>query len=162
MALDHFSTHYQFEDWKIKFDGMFAAKLFGSEKVILVKPQTYMNLSGSCVAKFKLFFKVSEDDIDPKSIMDSNNKKRSLRDRPLIGINLLEDFPSYALDKKVLKNGKIYDPGRGRTFKSNLYLLDDGTLKVEGCLMGICDHEIWQPLVVTINEDGTRTAEPMN
>ena len=80
----------------------------------------------------------------------------------MIGINLLEDFPSYALDKKVLKNGKIYDPGRGRTFKSNLYLLDDGTLKVEGCLMGICDHEIWQPLVVTSNEDGTRTAEPMN
>ena len=63
MALDHFSTHYQFEDWKIKFDGMFVAKLFGSEKIILVKPQTYMNLSGSCVAKFKLFFKVSEDDI---------------------------------------------------------------------------------------------------
>ena len=56
MALDHFSTHYQFEDWKNKFDGMFAAKLFGSEKIILVKPQTYMNLSGSCVAKFKLFF----------------------------------------------------------------------------------------------------------
>ena len=102
-----------------------------------------------------------DDDIDPKSIMDSNNKKRSLRDRPLIGINLLEEFPSNALGKKVLKNGKIYDPGRGRVFKSNLYLLDDGTLKVEGCLMGICDHEIWQPLVVTINEDGTRTAEPL-
>ena len=65
-----------------------------------------------------------------------------------------------ALGKKVLKDGKIYDPGRGRVFKSNLYLLDDGTLKVEGCFMGICDHEIWQPLVVTINEDGTRTAEP--
>ena len=102
-----------------------------------------------------------DDGIDPKSIMDSNNKKRSLRDRPLIGINLLEEFPSNALGKKVLKNGKIYDPGRGRVFKSNLYLLDDGTLKVEGCLMGICDHEIWQPLVVTINEDGTRTAEPL-
>ena len=102
-----------------------------------------------------------DDDIDPKSITDSNNKKRSLRDRPLIGINLLEEFPSNALGKKVLKNGKIYDPGRGRVFKSNLYLLDDGTLKVEGCLMGICDHEIWQPLVVTINEDGTRTAEPL-
>ena len=102
-----------------------------------------------------------DDDVDPKSIMDSNNKKRSLRDRPLIGINLLEEFPSNALGKTVLKNGKIYDPGRGRVFKSNLYLLDDGTLKVEGCLMGICDHEIWQPLVVTINEDGTRTAEPL-
>ena len=62
---------------------------------------------------------------------------------------------------RILKNGKIYDPGRGRVFKSNLYLLDDGTLKVEGCLISICDHEIWQPLVVTINEDGTRTAEPL-
>ena len=102
-----------------------------------------------------------DDDIDPKSIMDSNNKKRSLRDRPLIGINLLEEFPSNASDKKVLKDGKIYDPGRGRVFKSNLYLLDDGTLKVEGCFMGICGHEVWQPLVVTINEDGTRTAEPL-
>ena len=102
-----------------------------------------------------------DDDTDPKSIKDSNNKKRSLRDRPLIGINLLEDFPSSALGMKVLKNGKIYDPGRGRVFKSNLYLLDDGTLKVEGCLISICDHEIWQPLVVTINEDGTRTAETL-
>ena len=63
MALDDLYTHYQFEDWKIKLDGMFAAKLFGSEKIILVKPQTFMNLSGSCVAKFKLFFKISEDDI---------------------------------------------------------------------------------------------------
>jgi len=103
-----------------------------------------------------------DDDIDPKSIKDSNNKKRSLRSRPLIGVNLLKEFPSYTLDKNELKNGKIYDPGRGRIFKSNLYLLDDGTLKVEGCLMGICDHEIWQPLVVTVNADGTRSAEPLN
>ena len=91
--------------------------------------------------------------------MDSNNK-RSLRDRPLIGINLLEDFPSSALGMKVLKNGKIMIQAEA-VFKSNLYLLDDGTLKVEGCLISICDHEIWQPLVVTINEDGTRTAEPL-
>ena len=63
MALDSLSRHYQFENWKSKFDGMFAAKLFGSEKIILIKPQTYMNLSGSCIGKFKLFFKVSENDI---------------------------------------------------------------------------------------------------
>jgi len=63
MALDSLSAHYQFEDWKSKLEGKFAAKLFGSEKIILVKPQTYMNLSGFCVAKFKHFFKVSEDDI---------------------------------------------------------------------------------------------------
>ena len=63
MALDSLSTHYQFEYWKSKFDGMFSSKLFGSEKIILVKPQTYMNLSGFCVAKFKQFFKINDDDI---------------------------------------------------------------------------------------------------
>jgi len=63
MALDCLSAHFQFEDWKSKLEGKFAAKLFGSEKIILVKPQTYMNMSGICVVKFKQFFKVSEDDI---------------------------------------------------------------------------------------------------
>ena len=62
-TLDGLSKQYEFETWKSKFDGMFASKLLGSEKIILVKPQTYMNLSGSCIAKFKLFFKVSEEDI---------------------------------------------------------------------------------------------------
>jgi PTH1 family peptidyl-tRNA hydrolase len=63
IALDSLSIYYQFEAWKTKLYGMFTTKLFGSEKIILVKPQTYMNLSGFCVAKFKHFFKVHEDDI---------------------------------------------------------------------------------------------------
>ena len=63
MALDSLSAHYQFEHWKSKFDGMFSSKVLGSEKIILVKPQTYMNLSGFCVAKFKQFYKVNNDDI---------------------------------------------------------------------------------------------------
>ena len=44
---------------------------------------------------------------------------------------------------KMLTNGKIYDPGRGRIFKSNLYILDNGNLKVEGCFLRICGHEEW-------------------
>ena len=64
MALDSLSEHYHFEAWKSKLDGLFATKLFfGSEKIILVKPQTFMNLSGICVAKFKQFFKISEKNI---------------------------------------------------------------------------------------------------
>ena len=50
---------------------MFATMSFGSEKFVLVKPQTFMNLSGICVAKFKKFFKITAcnifviyDDID--------------------------------------------------------------------------------------------------
>ena len=65
------SKHFKFEDWRSKLDGIFATKSFGSEKIILVKPQNFMNLSGICVAKFKNFFKINEcnifviyDDID--------------------------------------------------------------------------------------------------
>ena len=63
MVLDSLHAHYKFENWKSKFDGMYASKRFGSEKIILVKPQTYMNLSGFCVAKFKQSFKVDDGDI---------------------------------------------------------------------------------------------------
>ena len=97
--------------------------------------------------------------VDPKSILDSNNKDESLRSRPLIGINLLEGFSYPQKNKKHLKNGKIYDPGRGRIFKSNLSILDNGNLKVEGCLLLVCGHEEWQALEIIFNEDGTKTAE---
>ena len=63
MVLDSLHAHYKFENWKSKFDGIYASKHFGSEKIILVKPQTYMNLSGFCVAKFMQFFKVDDVDI---------------------------------------------------------------------------------------------------
>ena len=63
MALDNLSAHYLFEDWRTKLSGLFATTSLGSEKIILVKPQTFMNLSGSCVAKFKQFFKINVADI---------------------------------------------------------------------------------------------------
>ena len=63
MALDNLSAHYLFEDWRTKLGGLFATASLGSEKTILVKPQTFMNLSGICVAKFKQFFKIKVADI---------------------------------------------------------------------------------------------------
>tara|TARA_B100000965_G_scaffold386534_1_gene388888 strand:- start:303 stop:752 length:450 start_codon:yes stop_codon:yes gene_type:complete len=87
-----------------------------------------------------------EDKDGFKLKVDSNNRNKSLRKRPLIGINLLQDFPYPDPNRKVLRNGKIYDPGRGRVFKSNLYILDNGNLKVEGCFLGICGHEEWSRL----------------
>ena len=99
-----------------------------------------------------------EDDIDPKSVLDKNNKNKSLRERSLVGIDLLSEFQINIEDQKNFKGGKIYDPRSGNTYKSNLYLNQDGLLKVEGCLAFICDGEEWQPLIVKINEDGSREA----
>ena len=98
-----------------------------------------------------------EDGVDPESILDTNNKDKSQRNRSIKGINLISGF-KYVSGLKEYKGGKIYDPGRGRVFKSNIYLLDNKNLKVEGCLMRLCGNEQWKPLTVTIDSDGSRNA----
>ena len=100
----------------------------------------------------------AEEGVDPESILDENNKDKSKRERPIVGINILSDFSIAKSDQKIFKGGKFYDPRSGNTYKSNLYLNDNGTLKVEGCLAFICDGEEWQPLIVKIKEDGTKEA----
>ena len=99
-----------------------------------------------------------EEGPDPKLILDENNKNRSLRSRTIVGINVLSGFLIKDSEQREFKNGRIYDPRRGREFKSSIYLKEDGNLKVEGCLAFICDDEEWLPLVVTIKDDGTKEA----
>lgn len=48
---------------KEKFNGLYGEGLVNGEKVLLVKPLSYMNLSGSVVSKFAAFYKVSVQDI---------------------------------------------------------------------------------------------------
>ena len=99
-----------------------------------------------------------EDGVDPESVLDENNKDKSLRKRSIIGIDLLSEFEIKNKDQKTFKGGRIYDPRSGNSYKSNLYLNDNGILKVEGCLAFMCDGEEWQPLIVKFNEDGTKEA----
>ena len=99
-----------------------------------------------------------EEGVDPESILDENNKDKSLRKRTIIGIDLLSEFEIKNKDQKTFKGGRIYDPRSGNSYKSNLYLNDNGILKVEGCLAFMCDGEEWHPLTVKFNEDGTKEA----
>ena len=103
-----------------------------------------------------------EDGIDPNSILDKNNKNKSLRERALVGVDLLSEFQINREDQKTFKGGKIYDPRSGRTYNSNLYYKPSGNLKVEGCLRSFCRGEEWQPLVIEINDDGTIEAKIKN
>ena len=48
---------------KKKFKALFGLGQIGSEKVLLVKPQTYMNLSGKAVGLLVQFFKVDAADL---------------------------------------------------------------------------------------------------
>lgn len=48
---------------KSKFDALYGMGEIKGEKVILVKPQTYMNLSGESIIRFKKFYKISNKNI---------------------------------------------------------------------------------------------------
>ena len=48
---------------RTKFDAIYGQGMIGEEKVILLKPQMYMNLSGIPVKKFKDFFKIDDNKI---------------------------------------------------------------------------------------------------
>ena len=62
--------------------------------------------------------------------VDRENPEPGLRDRSIVGLRLLEDF-GYA-GKSQWKGGTIYDPANGKTYKCNIKLQPDGTLKVRG------------------------------
>ncbi len=49
--------------WFTKFNGLFYQTIIYGEKVIFLKPQSYMNLSGDVVQKFMNFYKISSEDI---------------------------------------------------------------------------------------------------
>lgn len=54
---------YNIEITKNKFKALYGQGMIEGEKVILVKPQTFMNLSGEAVVEFVNFFKIPEENI---------------------------------------------------------------------------------------------------
>lgn len=63
MAADALAQAYNFGVFRDKFDGLLAEGKIGGEKVYLLKPQTYMNLSGNAVVKAAHFYKILPENI---------------------------------------------------------------------------------------------------
>lgn len=65
MTLDYLKQAWNFSSFTInkKFDAEISEGTFASEKVILLKPQTFMNLSGIAVRKIVDFYKLTPSDI---------------------------------------------------------------------------------------------------
>src|SRR3954471_17391156 len=55
---DELAAHYRFSPWKAKFDGLLAEGTLAGRKTWLLKPQTFMNLSGDCIGPALRFFKL--------------------------------------------------------------------------------------------------------
>lgn len=63
MALDAIARAHGFGPWRAKFQGELTEGTLGSEKVILLKPMTFMNLSGQSVGAALRFYKLDPADL---------------------------------------------------------------------------------------------------
>lgn len=63
LTIDILAEKYDIKVNKIKFKGLVGEGMIGTEKVILVKPQTYMNLSGQCIREIVAFYKLDMEDL---------------------------------------------------------------------------------------------------
>ncbi len=138
---------------KSKFDAFYGMGEINSKKVILVKPQTFMNASGESIIKFKKFYKLSNkniiviyDDIDldigdirlkakggagshngMKSVVENLNSEDFIRVR--IGIGTHKDksnMINYVLEKIPKRERDILDESIIRARDSIVEILENG------------------------------------
>lgn len=158
MFLDYYISKKMIMDsWKNKFNGFYLETNINGEKVIFLKPLSYMNLSGGVVSQFVNFYKLSIDDIlvvsDDLDLLTGNYKLKSkgscgghngLRDierclgsseykRLKVGISKDKDVDTkdYVLGKFSKDDSKIYDG----LFSELVNVLDDYFLVSFGDLM---------------------------
>lgn len=63
MALDQIASDHGFDGWKGKFQGAISEGRLGSEKILLLKPETFMNRSGQSVGEAIRFYKIAPEDV---------------------------------------------------------------------------------------------------
>ena len=61
MAIDAIAAHHKFPAFRSKFNGLISEKEIAGEKVLLLKPQTFMNESGQSVAAAASFYKLGPE-----------------------------------------------------------------------------------------------------
>lgn len=61
MAIDRFCEVHNVKNFKSKFNALIADCNINGEKILIVKPQTYMNNSGDAVGKISRFYKIAPE-----------------------------------------------------------------------------------------------------
>jgi PTH1 family peptidyl-tRNA hydrolase len=63
MALDEIASEHGFTPWRSKFQAQVSEGRLGADKVVLIKPETFMNLSGQSVGEAMRFYKLEPSDV---------------------------------------------------------------------------------------------------
>ena len=62
-TINKLAKQYEIEITRSKFKGLYGTGTIEGEKVILLKPQTYMNLSGESIKEIMQFYKLNEEEL---------------------------------------------------------------------------------------------------
>jgi uncharacterized protein (DUF2147 family) len=81
---------------------------------------------------------LNKDPNAPKT--DIHNPDARLRNRPILGLPVLTGFSGAG---GSWRGGRAYDPESGKSYRSYLELSPDGSLKVSGCILFICENRRW-------------------
>jgi uncharacterized protein (DUF2147 family) len=71
---------------------------------------------------------------------DIRNVNPSKRNRPIVGLQIFTGRPKGA-NKWT---GRLYSPEDGKTYDVDVVLEDTSTLKIQGCVLFVCESSIWR------------------
>ena len=63
MVIDYYTKVYHIDSFKEKFNGLYAKVYRNGEYFVLLRPLSYMNLSGTVIKRFASFYKIKPEDI---------------------------------------------------------------------------------------------------
>ncbi|MFC4270246.1 DUF2147 domain-containing protein [Sneathiella chungangensis] len=72
---------------------------------------------------------------------DENNSDEALRSRPILGLELLSGLVPEGQNE--WDDGEIYNPEDGKTYSSEMTLVNPKELEVKGCVLFICKSQTW-------------------
>lgn len=153
-VVNKIAMKYGIEINKKKFDSLYGEGIINNSKVILLKPQTYMNLSGRAVAQVVNFYKISleniyviYDDMDIEPAKIKIRKKGSAGShngmKSVIGELNSQDFARIrvGIGKPKFKDDTI-NYVIGAIPEEEVKLLDEGAQKAAEAMISIIENGI--------------------
>ena len=123
-------------NWSNKFNALYCEKVINGEKIIFVKPLTYMNNSGNAVGEFVRYFNIDnkdilviQDDLD-LNVGDYKLKMHSSSGghngiKSIITSLGNQDFPRLKVGIGSVKKDEVIDYVLGKFSKSELEVLNE-------------------------------------
>lgn len=153
-VLNEIAKDFKIDINRDKFNGLFETYMYNGQKIVLIKPQTFMNLSGECVRAFVDFYKIDLDnllviyddiDLEPGEIRIRKKGSSGGHNgmKSIIAHLKSEDFPRVRIGiGKPNKEDNLIEHVIGFVSEDDLEKLKSGVLKAKDAVIEILDNGI--------------------